>query len=111
MSAVGGGSPVRLTKSEAHTEFAGSWSPDGNWFVYWSLKDGRTSLNKVKTTGQAAPEVLKPDVNRHGFCGAIVVAHGRVDLALRWRRKADLAGWQDNQGRLAEECHRLWILG
>ena len=62
MSAVAGGSPVRLVKGSAEHDFPGSWSPDGNWFVYLHLQEGRESLNKVKTTGQAEPEVLKADV-------------------------------------------------
>ena len=66
MSAVAGGSPVQLLKSTAERDWAGSWSPDGNWLVYWSRQDGRTSLNKVKTTGQAQPEVLKVDIQRLG---------------------------------------------
>jgi Tol biopolymer transport system component len=66
MSAASGGSPVPLVKSDpAGTHFAASWSPDGNWFVYWHYTpEGGTSLNKVKTTGQADPEVLKAEVNR-----------------------------------------------
>jgi serine/threonine protein kinase/WD40 repeat protein len=64
MSAVAGGAPVRLVKASADSGFAGSWSPDGNWFVYWHNQAGKTSLNKVKTTGQAEPEVVKADVNR-----------------------------------------------
>jgi serine/threonine protein kinase/Tol biopolymer transport system component len=66
MSAVAGGSPVRLVKSSAETDFAGSWSPDGNWFVYLHIQEGRASLNKVKTTGQAEPMVLKADVKGLG---------------------------------------------
>ena len=67
MSALAGGPPVRLVKSSADTDFAGSWSPDGNWFVYWhSTQAGKRSLNKVKTTGQAEPEVVKADVKRSG---------------------------------------------
>ena len=62
MSAVAGGAPVRLVKSADGADFAGSWSPDGKWLVYWSIQEGRISLNKVKTTGQAEPEVLKADV-------------------------------------------------
>jgi hypothetical protein len=65
MSAVAGGAPVRLVKASIDADFAGSWSPDGNWFVYWHLTQaGKLSLNKVKTTGQAEPEVLKADVKR-----------------------------------------------
>jgi Tol biopolymer transport system component len=63
MSAVAGGAPVRLVKASADVDFAGSWSPDGNWFVYWRFAQaGKTSLNKVKTTGQAEPEIVKADV-------------------------------------------------
>jgi serine/threonine protein kinase/Tol biopolymer transport system component len=59
MSAVAGGQPVRLVKSAADSEYAGSWSPDGKWFVYWSVPEGAASLNKVKTTGDAQSEVVK----------------------------------------------------
>jgi len=58
ISAVAGGSPVRLVRTPAERDWPGSWSPDGNWFVYLHLRDGTLSLNKVKTTGQAEPEVL-----------------------------------------------------
>lgn len=64
ISAVAGGSPVLLVKGNSDFEACGSWSPDGNWFVYWASHEGKTSLNKVKTTGQAEPEVLKADVKR-----------------------------------------------
>ena len=68
ISAVAGGAPVRLLKSSADFAHAGSWSPDGNWFVYWhSTQGGKLSLNKVKTTGQAEPEVVKADVNIGGW--------------------------------------------
>jgi len=62
MSAVSGGPPVRLVKGSSALESQGSWSPDGNWYVYLSQEKGRQSLNKVKTTGQATPVVLKTDV-------------------------------------------------
>jgi len=66
MSAVSGGSPVQLLKSSAGERlYGGSWSPDGNWFVYW-WSEGKSSLYKVKTTGQAEPELLKADVKRNG---------------------------------------------
>jgi serine/threonine protein kinase/Tol biopolymer transport system component len=67
MSAASGGSPVPLVKGDtAATHFAASWSSDGKWFVYWSVEEGKTSLNKVKTTGQADPVVLKTEINREG---------------------------------------------
>ena len=62
ISAVDGGSPVRLVKSSAQRERAGSWSPDGKWFVYFHEEGDRSSLNKVKTTGQAEAEVLKTGI-------------------------------------------------
>jgi Tol biopolymer transport system component len=48
----------------AGADFPGSWSPDGNWYVYSHEEGGKTSLNKVKTTGGAQPQVLKAAVNR-----------------------------------------------
>jgi len=63
MSAVAGGPPVRVVKS-AGDDLPGSWSPDGNWYVYPHAHDGVESLNKVKTTGGAEPEVLKSNVQR-----------------------------------------------
>ena len=61
MSAVAGGAPVPLVKGpDGHRP--GSWSPDGNWYVYWHVEGGQTSLNKVKTTGGAQPQVLKAAV-------------------------------------------------
>ncbi len=62
MSAVTGGAPVRLVKDDSAST-AGSWSPDGAWFVYWDLQEARTRLNKVKTTGVAEPETLKAEVD------------------------------------------------
>ena len=62
ISAVAGGAPVRLTDtSSAVAEFPGSWSPDGNWFAYFSYGNGKDSLMKVKTAGQSTPELLKKD--------------------------------------------------
>jgi Tol biopolymer transport system component len=65
MSAVAGGPPVRLVKG-AGTDDVGSWSPDGNWYVYRHQEEGRESLTKVKTTGGAEPQVLKAGVKRTG---------------------------------------------
>jgi serine/threonine protein kinase/Tol biopolymer transport system component len=60
ISSVAGGTPIQVTKDAAITvEFPGSWSPDGGWFVYTAVRDGKRSLIKVKTSGQATPVVLK----------------------------------------------------
>ena len=61
MSAMTGGSPISLTNDKG-TEFPGSWSPDGNWFVYLAIRNGQRDLMKVKTTGQATPVLLKAKV-------------------------------------------------
>ena len=61
MSAVAGGSPVPLVRADQNFGFGGSWSPDGNWFAYLDYREGKFALDKVKTTGQAEPEILKPN--------------------------------------------------
>ena len=59
ISSLSGGSPVRLTNEEAGSEFGGSWSPDGSRFVYLHYSGGKELLTIVKTSGGAAPVVLK----------------------------------------------------
>jgi DNA-binding winged helix-turn-helix (wHTH) protein len=63
ISAIAGGQPEALTNEEL-TERAGSWSPDGGWYVYWASprQGGKSSLKKVRTTGRAAPETLLDDL-------------------------------------------------
>ena len=62
ISAASGGSPINLTDETEGGEFFGSWSPDGGWYVYFALRNGRTDLMKVKTIGQATPVTLKANV-------------------------------------------------
>jgi len=66
MSSVSGGAPVPLLKNSQSVDKGAYWSPDGSWFVFWSTEDGKLSLKKVKTSGQAEPEVLKSDIQRKG---------------------------------------------
>jgi WD40 repeat protein len=66
MSAISGGSPVELVKDGKGTEHAGAWSPDGVWFAFWVTLDGKTDLYKVKTSGQAIPELVKANISRTG---------------------------------------------
>ena len=61
MSSVASRAMVRLTNDSA-LEGPGAWSPDGNWFVYGRLMNGKEQLVKVKTTGQAAPVVVQADI-------------------------------------------------
>ena len=60
ISSASGGAPVALTSDTGSSEFSGSWSPDGSWFVYFGLRDGKAALMKVKTSGQSALVVLNP---------------------------------------------------
>ncbi len=60
ISSVAGGTPIRATQdAERGAEFAGSWSPDGAWFAYYGLRDGKADLLKIKTTGEAVPVLVK----------------------------------------------------
>jgi eukaryotic-like serine/threonine-protein kinase len=63
ISSLSGGAPVRLTSVDTGSERGGSWSPDGNRFVYLQVQAGKTSLMMVKTSGIAAPVVLREEVN------------------------------------------------
>jgi DNA-binding winged helix-turn-helix (wHTH) protein len=71
ITAVAGGDPEPLTTEEL-TERAGSWSPDGEWYVYWASprEGGARTLKKVRTTGRGAPETLLEDLQLGGFNGA-----------------------------------------
>ena len=59
-ASVAGGAPVPLIDaSDPDTQFAGDWSPDGSRFAYIALHpDGKASLNIVRTSGGAKPEVI-----------------------------------------------------
>jgi len=60
ISALSGGTPLRVTDSPDASETSGAWSPDGAWFTYMAgSNDSKTSLLKVKTSGHATPVVLK----------------------------------------------------
>jgi Tol biopolymer transport system component len=63
ISALSGGQPVQLTNEQAPAEYPGSWSLDGNWFAYVIIRDGKSDLAKVKTSGQATPVTVRPDVD------------------------------------------------
>jgi DNA-binding winged helix-turn-helix (wHTH) protein len=67
IAAVAGGRPEPLTTEEL-TERAGSWSPDGEWYVYWASasEGGARTLKKVRTTGRATPETLLEDLQLAG---------------------------------------------
>ena len=58
MSSASGGAPIRLTDAVA-LELPGSWSPDGDWYVYAEVgPDGRRQLRKAPTSGHHEPATL-----------------------------------------------------
>jgi TolB protein len=62
ISAVSGGPPVRLTNTSDAVERGGSWSPDGASLAYWQYRNGAVSLMLVKSTGEAAPIMLRDHI-------------------------------------------------
>jgi Tol biopolymer transport system component len=64
LSSINGGAPVRVTtaQEEESGESPGAWSPDGAWFVYLDRVRGEVSIRRVRTSGQAKPEVVVPKV-------------------------------------------------
>jgi len=63
ISSTAGGTPVPLLNEAGLFMSPGSWSPDGTWFVYSGFASGKSALMKVKTSGQATPELLKDDTS------------------------------------------------
>jgi Tol biopolymer transport system component/DNA-binding winged helix-turn-helix (wHTH) protein len=59
ISSLSGGPPVRLTNEEPGSEESGSWSPDGSRFVYTQIEGAKHSLMTIRTSGSAAPSVLR----------------------------------------------------
>jgi Tol biopolymer transport system component len=58
---LAGGAPVRLTTSEMD-EYGGSFSPDGNCFVFLSTIDGNEAIAVQRVGHQSPVEVLKRDL-------------------------------------------------
>jgi serine/threonine protein kinase len=62
ISSVSGGAPVQLTSDPNATEFPGSFSPDGSWFCFYTVQNGKVSLVKAKVSGQASFTMVKTGV-------------------------------------------------
>jgi Tol biopolymer transport system component len=64
ISSLAGGPPVRLTNTTIKMdEYPASWSPDGGRIAYIQVKGGTPSLMICKTSGQATPIELRPNIN------------------------------------------------
>jgi DNA-binding winged helix-turn-helix (wHTH) protein/dipeptidyl aminopeptidase/acylaminoacyl peptidase len=67
MSSVAGGAPVRLTDGSTR-EASGSWSPDGNAYVYTEVsREGKRAIKVARTSGQSAPSILVADAPSTAF--------------------------------------------
>jgi Tol biopolymer transport system component len=54
IAGVAGSAPVRIT-TEDSTEWAPTWSPDGQWIAYFRRAQGRSTLAKVKVGASQPP--------------------------------------------------------
>ena len=62
LSTRNGGPPVRLAAEPSQAFQRGpSWSPDGNWIVYVSVRSGKYVTLKARVGGGDAPVVIKTD--------------------------------------------------
>jgi serine/threonine protein kinase/Tol biopolymer transport system component len=66
ISTVTGNPPVRVAKEpQGQFERGPTWSPDGNWIAYFSIRDGKYALLKVRIGGVDAPVALKEDAGTY----------------------------------------------
>jgi len=59
MSSLSDRATIQLTNSRNAVEWTGSWSPDGSQFVYLQDDNTESKLMIVRTSGSAAPTVLR----------------------------------------------------
>jgi eukaryotic-like serine/threonine-protein kinase len=64
ITSISGGPPVRLSNESNASEFGGSWSPDGKSFTYYGRHNGQRDVMIVKTTGEAKPVLLRPNIGQ-----------------------------------------------
>ena len=111
ISAVAGGTPIRATRDDDRPgEFAGTWSPDGAWFVYYGIRGDKQELVKVQTTGEGMPVLLKaaaaetpdvPDWSPSGewirYANSLISPDGKADRSLPQRAPAYYAFSKDGK--------------
>jgi serine/threonine protein kinase len=66
ISTLNGNAPVRLAQ-EPHGEFqrGPTWSPDGNWIAYFTIRGGKFTVQKARVGGGERPVVLRDGVGSY----------------------------------------------
>jgi Tol biopolymer transport system component len=66
ISSIAGDPAMRLRREPSGVFQRGpSWSPDGNWIAYYSLRNGKTAILKARVGGTDAPVLLRDDVGEY----------------------------------------------
>ena len=81
ISPLSGETPVRL-REDAALQRGPSWSPDGNWIAYYSLRDGRPAVLKARVGSTAPPDL----VTYFGFPSPV-----------RWSPRGDWIAFDDDR--------------
>ncbi len=111
ISAVAGGAPIRAARDDDRVgDFAGTWSPDGAWFVYYGVRGDKQEVMKVQTTGEGVPVLLKAGVAETGdvptwspsgewiqFANSLISSDGKTERSLPQRGQAYYAFSKDGK--------------
>jgi Tol biopolymer transport system component len=82
ISPLSGEAPVHLWEDPAGAWQRGaSWSPDGNWIAYYSVRDGKTVVLKARVGASAQPEL---------------VAHTSQSRPVFWSPRGDWIAFEDD---------------
>jgi Tol biopolymer transport system component len=83
ISPLSGEAPVRLWDDPARAYQRGSsWSPDGDWIAYYSMRGGKEVVLKARVGASTPPEL---------------VAYSSVLNPVRWSPRGDWIAFNDNQ--------------
>jgi len=84
ISPLSGEAPTRLWEDPARVSQRGpSWSPDGNWIAYYSTRDGKYAVLKLRVGGTSPPER---------------VAYTGIQRPVHWSPRGDWIAFEDSAG-------------